>query len=158
MFRQWEVGIDILTLVQIIFLLCPLLPLLCGSRWHHTFCSAQYLVNYCLILTKFSLIYHLDITKNIRCWWPWPNFKGHTSKKTENSRWGHIFFSENTIASFLWDHWSHSGYFENQILLLKLMQRFIYSLANYIAVHLKAFLTHPLDFWQFFWQPEKVFV
>ena len=54
------------------------------------------------ILTKFSWIYNWDKNnKMIRSWWPWPNFQGHSSRKTENSGLCDI--------CFLWKHCSSLG-------------------------------------------------
>ena len=46
-------------------------------------------------------MYKWDITKNelIRLWWP--NFQGHSSRKTENMMGVICFLSENTVTSFL---------------------------------------------------------
>ena len=62
------------------------------------------------ILNKFSWIHNWDIKKLIIFWWPWPNFQGHSSRKTENSQWG----------GGGWGRWWWGGYlFSLKTLLLE---------------------------------------
>ena len=73
----------------------------CGPswRWHLLSCLHNIFWTHGWILTRFSWICNLDITKNIRFWWPWHNFQGHSSRKTENWQWEGwvgVYFSENS--------------------------------------------------------------
>ena len=63
-------------------------------HWHDTFLSTQYLVDGWL--DSFQIFEDIQLGHNkevIRLWSPWPNFQGHSSRKTENSVRGQILFS-----------------------------------------------------------------
>ena len=84
----------------------------CGSRrlwrWcrYHTFLSAQYLVNQWLVSYQTFMDILMGHNKElVRFWWPWPNFQGHSSRKTESSLcWGTSVFSKNMVTSFCYIH------------------------------------------------------